>query len=161
MGKKVKIKLSVEAKALYLISNPNSKQIDDLTFLSDDNNGKSNNGTNEDFESDVYINSDVKWKGDTVYPTGDDNNYKISIDSIEYEKKDNDTDFFDKKKIDANEDNNTTVKAKTKNVKGLEGLKDIYTINFSIHPPNGGPVKNDLSIDPKLKMVPPDPMNNK
>ena len=58
-------------------------------------------------------------------------------------------------------DNNTTVKAKTKNVKGLEGLKDIYTINFSIHPPNGGPVKNNLSIDPKLKMVPPDPMNNK
>ncbi|MEZ4792841.1 MAG: hypothetical protein R2783_05080 [Gelidibacter sp.] len=158
MGKLVTINLSVEASALYLIPNPSPEEIDELTFLSDDNKGKSGNGTNEDFVTEVYINSDVKWKGKPLYPKGADKDYSISIDSIEYEKKDGDTDFFDKTTIYANGDNKTTVTAKTKNDRGLEGLTDIYTVNFSIHPPRNGKVKSGLSIDPKLKMSRPDPV---
>lgn len=157
MGKKVKISLVVEASALYGIESPTPTQVDSLTFLSDDNGGKSSNGTNEEFESLVYIDSDVKWIGDTMFPKAADKDYKISIDSIVYEQKDGDKDFFDKSTIDANGDNKTTVTAKTKNDTTLEGQEDTYKINFSIHPPNkatGNP--KSFSIDPKLKMLPPE-----
>lgn len=158
MGKKVKISLVVEASALYEINNPSKEDIDELTFLSDDNKGKSTTGKNEDFQSIVYIDSDVKWIGGTVFPKTADEDFKISIDSIVYEHKDNDRDFFNKSTIDANGDNKTTVTAKTKKDKSLEGLEDVYKINFSIHPTKKGigAAKGPYPIDPKLKMSIPD-----
>ena len=159
MGKKVKISLVIEAFALYEIANPPQVIVDSLTFLSDDNGGKSSTGANEDFQSTVYIDSEVKWIGDTMFPKAADKDYKISIDSIVYEPKDDDSDFFDKSTINANSDDKTTVTAKTKNDQSLEGKEDIYTINFSIHPPSKkiGTSKS-YHIDPKLKMTPPDDM---
>ena len=90
MGKKVVIALTVQASSLYAMSNPSQKDIDSTCSLSDDNSGRSSNGTLKDFLSNVYLNQDVRWIGLT-----NDNGYSVAIDSIFNEPESRDMDFFD------------------------------------------------------------------
>ena len=79
MSKKVTITLTVNASALYALVNPTQDQIDINCSLSDDNGGSSPDGKIEDFQSNVYINQDVRWQGATNDP-----GYSVAITSIVY-----------------------------------------------------------------------------
>ena len=145
MGKKVTITLTVNASALWALTNPNQTQIDAECSLSDDNSGSSSSNI-ENFESEVYINNDVKWQGET-----NDSGYSVAITSIVYEAGvNNDVNFFDNTTINGTGGRTGNVTAKVKNDSNLLNKLDVYTINFSIY--NSGNSSKPFSIDPKLKI---------
>lgn len=145
MGKKVEIQLDVNASTLYGISDPSKGQIDSNCTISDDNNGSSPNGTLEDFTSEVYLDNDVKWKGKSL-----EDDYSVSIDSIVYESKDGDVNFFNDNTIEGSGGHDGTVMSKVKNDNSLKGKVDDYTINFSIWYKKANP--KTFPIDPKLQI---------
>ena len=144
MAKKVTITLSVNASILYALASPTQAQIDNESSLSDDNAGNSPNQQIENFTSNVYVNNDVKWQGETV-----DSGYSVAITSIVYEATGTDVNFFDSTTIDGTGGRTGNVTAKVKNDSGLVNKLDVYTINFRVYA-SGNNYKS-FSIDPKLQ----------
>ena len=147
MGKKVVIALTVDASSLYAMNNPSQEDIDNACSLSDDNSGKSSNGTLKDFLSNVYLNQDVRWIGVT-----NDKDYSIAVDSIFNEPESPNMDFFDTTTIYGTGGRSGNVTAKVKNDSNLVHKLDKYTINFSVYA-NGDSSKS-FHIDPKLAANP-------
>lgn len=154
MGNKIKITLTVEnASQLYNL-NPQppspSSTVNGYCKLSDDNFGSSPNGGGiEQFESIASIDKDVTWQGETS-----SQGYTVAIDTIVYENKDNDVNFFDTAQVPPPPrgpvSRNENVTAKIKNDDNLKGKIDIYTINFRIYQ---SPTQwKAYSIDPRLKI---------
>lgn len=145
MGKKVNITLTVSASALYN-ANPQPttpSQLNPYCSLSDDNNGSSSDGTPENFQSNVYINNDVKWDGNT-----NDSGYSIAIESVSYESVNNDTNFFPTIILGGTGGRNGTVTSKVNNNQSLAGKLDVYQITFRVYAQGNNYLT--YSIDPKL-----------
>ena len=147
MGKKVVIALTVQASSLYAMSNPSQEDIDNACSLSDDNAGRSQNGTLKDFLSNVYLNQDVRWVGLT-----NDNGYSVAIDSIFNEPESRDLNFFDATTIYGTGGRSGNATAKVKNDSNLVHKLDKYTINFSVYA--DGNSSKSFHIDPKLAANP-------
>ncbi|MGZ9733772.1 hypothetical protein [Flavobacterium sp. GNP002] len=147
MAKPVVITLTVQAATLYGMNDPSQPQIDSCCRLSDDNSGRSQNGTLEDFKSYVFINNNVKWVG-----VSRDSGYSVAIDSIDYESKSNDVNFFDNATIYGSGGRSGNASAKVKNDPNLINQLDIYNINFSVY--DSGNLFKTFSIDPKLAINP-------
>ena len=157
MGQKVTITLTVEAAYLYKRKNSLSvADIDNSSSLTDFNRGISVDGSNENFISQVYIDSEVKWVGVTHDP-----GYSIAIHSIEYipanTGKGPSENFFNTDKLLGTAGKAGFVEATVKNDGNLENKLYCYSINFKIYPPGGclafllsGKPTNPLKIDPKL-----------
>ncbi|MFV8367164.1 hypothetical protein [Flavobacterium sp. XS1P27] len=147
MAKPVVITLTVQAATLYGMNDPSQPQIDSCCRLSDDNSGRSQNGTLEDFKSYVFINNNVKWVG-----VSRDSGYSVAIDSIDYESKSNDVNFFDNTTIYGSGGRSGNASANVKNDPNLINQLDIYNINFSVY--DSGNLFKTFSIDPKLAINP-------
>ncbi|MFV8323497.1 hypothetical protein [Flavobacterium sp. LS2R12] len=147
MAKPVVITLTVQAATLYGMNDPSQPQIDSCCRLSDDNSGRSQNGTLEDFKSYVFINNNVKWVG-----VSRDSGYSVAIDSIDYESKSNDVNFFDNATIYGSGGRSGNASANVKNDPNLINQLDIYNINFSVY--DSGNLFKTFSIDPKLAINP-------
>jgi hypothetical protein len=147
MAKPVVITLTVQAATLYGMNDPSQPQIDSCCRLSDDNSGRSQNGTLEDFKSYVFINNNVKWVG-----VSRDSGYSVAIDSIDYESKSNDVNFFDNATIYGSGGRSGNASANVKNDPNLVNQLDIYNINFSVY--DSGNLFKTFSIDPKLAINP-------
>ncbi|MET0759583.1 MAG: hypothetical protein ABWZ56_04130 [Flavobacterium sp.] len=147
MAKPVVITLTVQAATLYGMNAPSQSQVDGCCTLSDDNSGSSSNGTPEDFKSYVFINNNVKWVG-----VSSDSGYSVAIDSIVYESRSNDVNFFDNVTINGTGGRSGNASANVKNDPNLVNQLDIYTINFSVY--NSGNLFKMFSIDPKLAINP-------
>lgn len=147
MAKPVVITLTVQTNNLYGMNTPSQTQVDGCCTLSDDNSGSSSNGTLEDFQSNVFINNNVRWVG-----VSSDSGYSVAIDSIVYEPESNDVNFFDNSTINGTGGRSGNVSANVKNDPNLVNKLDIYTINFSVY--NSGNSSKAFSIDPKLAINP-------
>ncbi|MFV8270265.1 hypothetical protein ACNQGP_10075 [Flavobacterium sp. GT2N3] len=147
MAKPVVITLTVQTATLYGMSAPSQSQVDSCCTLSDDNSGSSSNGTLEDFKSNVFINNNVRWVG-----FSSDAGYSVAIDSLVYESKSNDVNFFDNATINGTGGRSGNASANVKNDPNLINELDIYTINFSVY--NSGNLHKSFSIDPKLAINP-------
>ena len=147
MAKPVVITLTVQAATLYGMNDPSQPQIDSCCRLSDDNSRRSQNGTLEDFKSYVFINNNVKWVG-----VSRDSGYSVAIDSIDYESKSNDVNFFDNATIYGSGGRSGNASANVKNDPNLINQLDIYNINFSVY--DSGNLFKTFSIDPKLAINP-------
>lgn len=147
MAKPVVITLTVQTAALYGMNAPSQSQVDSCCTLSDDNFGRSTNGTLEDFKSFVFINNNVKWVG-----VSRDSGYSVAIDSIDYESKSNDVNFFDTPIISGTGGRSGNASANVKNDPNLINQLDIYNINFRVY--NSGNSSKAFSIDPKLAINP-------
>ena len=147
MAKPVVITLTVQTAVLYVMSAPSQYQVDSCCTLSDDNSGSSPNGTLEDFKSNVFINNNVRWVG-----VSNDSGYSVAIDSLVYESKSNDVNFFDNATINGTGGRSGNASANVKNDPNLVNELDIYTINFSVY--NSGNLHKSFSIDPKLAINP-------
>ena len=147
MAKPVVITLTVQAATLYGMNAPSQSQVDNCCTLSDDNYGRSQNGTLEDFKSYVFINNNVRWVG-----VSRDSGYSVAIDSIDYESKSNDVNFFDNATIYGSGGRSGNASANVKNDPNLVNQLDIYNINFSVY--DSGNLFKTFSIDPKLAINP-------
>lgn len=148
MGKPVVITLTVQANSLYGMYQPTQSEVDSKCSITDDNSGSSpNGGTIENFLSNVYINQNVKWLGIT-----NDQGFTVSIDSIVYELKSNDVNFFNSGTIYGSGGKSGNANANIKNNPELDKKLDIYTINFSIY--NNTGLSKSFHIDPKLAANP-------
>jgi hypothetical protein len=147
MAKPVVITLTVQTANLYGMNTPSQNQVDSCCTLSDDNSGSSPNGTLEDFKSYVFINNNVRWVG-----VSRDSGYSVAIDSIDYESKSNDVNFFDRPTIYGSGGRSGNASANVKNDPNLVNHLDIYNINFSVY--NSGNLFKTFSIDPKLAINP-------
>lgn len=147
MAKPVVITLTVQAATLYGMNAPSQPQIDGCCTLSDDNSGSSPTGTLEEFKSYVFINNNVKWVG-----VSRDSGYSVAIDSIDYESKSNDVNFFDNATIYGSGGRSGNASANVKNDPNLINQLDIYNINFSVY--NSGNSFKSFSVDPKLAINP-------
>ncbi|TDE07197.1 hypothetical protein [Flavobacterium sandaracinum] len=147
MGKKVEIALTVQASSLYAMSNPSQQDIDTACSLSDDNSGRSSNGTLKDFLSNVYLNQDVKWIGIST-----DRGFSVAIDSIFNEPETRDVNFFDVETIYGTGGRSGNATAKVKNDSNLVHKHDKYTITFSVYA--DGNSSKSFHIDPKLAANP-------
>ena len=155
----IKITLTVEAASLYganLSPNVPSTTIDNACTLKDDNPndpGSSPTGKIEDFTSQVYIDNNVTWVGEVKDKNGVDKGYSVAIDSIVYEPKDDDKNFFSDTTINGSGGRSGNVIAKVNKDNSLIGKLDIYRINFSIYPPGSGNsnARGPFPIDPKLQ----------
>lgn len=147
MAKPVVITLTVQAATLYEMNAPSQSQVDNCCTLSDDNSGRSQNGTLEDFKSYVFINNNVRWVG-----VSRDSGYSVAIDSIDYESKSNDVNFFDNPTIYGSGGRSGNASANVKNDPNLVNQLDIYNINFSVY--DSGNLFKTFSIDPKLAINP-------
>lgn len=147
MAKPVVITLTVQTANLYGMNAPSKTQVDSCCTLSDDNSGSSSNGTLEDFKSYVFINNNVRWVG-----VSRDAGYSVAIDSIDYESKSNDVNFFDSGTINGSGGRSGNASANVKNDPNLVNHLDIYNINFSVY--NSGNSFKTFSIDPKLAINP-------
>lgn len=143
MAKPVVITLTVQTANLYGMNAPTQPQVDSCCSLSDDNAGSSPNGTLEDFKSKVFINNNVKWIG-----VARDQGYSVSIDSIDYESKSNDVNFFNTTIITGTGGRSGNASANVKNDPNLNHHTEIYSINFSVY--TSGNLFKTYSIDPKL-----------
>ena len=147
MAKSVVITLTVKTASLYGMSAPSQSQVNSCCTLSDDNLGSSSNGTLEDFKSKVFINNNVRWVG-----VSSDSGYSVAIDSLVYESKSNDVNFFENATINGTGGRSGNASANVKNDPNLVNELDIYTINFSVY--NFGNLYKSFSIDPKLAINP-------
>jgi hypothetical protein len=147
MAKSVVITLTVKTASLYGMSAPSQSQVNSCCTLSDDNLGSSSNGTLEDFKSKVFINNNVRWIG-----VSSDSGYSVAIDSLVYESKSNDVNFFENATINGTGGRSGNASANVKNDPNLVNELDIYTINFSVY--NFGNLYKSFSIDPKLAINP-------
>lgn len=147
MAKPVVITLTVQASKLYAMNNPSQTKVDGSCTLSDDNFGSSSNGTLEDFQSNVFINNNVKWIG-----VSSDPGFSVAIDSIVYKPESSDVNFFDNSTITGTGGRSGNASANVKNDFNLTNKTDIYTINFSVY--NSGNLFKPFSIDPKLAINP-------
>ena len=147
MAKSVVITLTVKTASLYGMSAPSQSQVNSCCTLSDDNLGSSSNGTLEDFKSKVFINNNVRWIG-----VSSDSGYSVAIDSLVYESKSNDVNFFENATINGTGGRSGNASANVKNDPNLVNELDIYTINFSVY--NSGNLHKSFSIDPKLAINP-------
>ena len=147
MAKSVVITLTVKTASLYGMSAPSQSQVNSCCTLSDDNLGSSSNGTLEDFKSKVFINNNVRWIG-----VSSDSGYSVAIDSLVYESKSNDVNFFENATINGTDGRSGNASANVKNDPNLVNELDIYTINFSVY--NFGNLYKSFSIDPKLAINP-------
>lgn len=147
MAKPVVITLTVQTANLYGLNSPSQSQVDGYCALSDDNSGRSSNGTLEDFKSYVFINNNVKWVGVSRDP-----GYTVAIDSIDYESKSNDVNFFDSSIIYGSGGRSGNASANVKNDPNLANNLEIYNINFSVY--DSGNSSKPFSIDPKLAINP-------
>lgn len=147
MAKPVVITLTVQTAALFGMDAPSQSQVDSCCRLSDDNSGSSPTGTLEEFKSFVFINNNVKWVG-----VSGDSGYSVAIDSIDYESKSTDVNFFDRTIINGSGGRSGNASANVKNDPNLVNHLDIYNINFSVY--NSGNSSKAFSIDPKLAINP-------
>lgn len=147
MAKTVVITLTVQTANLYGMNAPSQNQVDSCCALSDDNSGKSSNGTLEDFKSYVFINNNVRWVG-----VSNDREYSVAIDSIVYKPETSDVNFFDNATINGTGGRSANASAYVKNNLNLMNQLDIYTINFSVY--DSGNSSKGFSIDPKLAINP-------
>lgn len=130
-----------QAQNLFAANSPSQTQIDSYCTLADDNSGRSANGTLESFQSNVFVNNNVRWNGYTA-----DQGYWVAIDSIVYES---DTNIFDNGTITGTGGKTGNALAIVNNNPGLNGKIDVYTINFSVY--GSGNSQKSFSIDPKLQ----------
>lgn len=145
MAKPVVITLTVEASTLFNLVSPTQAQIDTCCSLSDDNGGSGS--PIENFTSTVFIDKNVKWKGETP-----DRGFSIAIDSIAYESKGADVNFFDVSIIPGSGGRSGNANANVKKDDGLKGKMDVYTLNFKVY--DSGINFKPFPIDPKLAINP-------
>ena len=144
MTKPIFITLHVEASNLFEIENPTQEQIDKHCSFSDNNNGKSPNGTLEDFTTEVYIDNNVKWLGQTS-----DRGFTIDIDSISFKPKGSEANFFNS---DVLKGSGGIVHADVLNDDRLKGKMYDYLISFSVTDSQNS--SKSYGIDPKLQVNP-------
>ena len=146
MSKHVQIVLTVDANSLYQMSNPSQEEIDNVTTLSDDNDGFSHNGKVQDFLSNVYLGHNVEWIGSTT-----DDGYSVAIDRIVYDfdlNDPNDKCFLDDDiTIMGTGGSSSKVVATVKDQVEMAKTQNVYKIEFSIHYKNAA---KSYLIDPKL-----------
>ncbi|CAM2880766.1 hypothetical protein [Flavobacterium frigoris] len=145
MAKSVVITLTVQASTLFNLLNPTPIQIGACCSLSDDNGGSGS--PIENFTSTVFIDKNVKWKGETP-----DKGFSIAIDSIAYDSKGKDVDFFDVSIIPGSGGRSGNANANVKKDDSLKGKLDVYTLNFKVY--DSGNNFKSFPIDPKLVINP-------
>ncbi|MCJ7465089.1 MAG: hypothetical protein MUO53_00150 [Maribacter sp.] len=153
-GKPVVITLTVEASSLYAAVDPNQEFVDSKCSLLDDNGG--NSVDVKTFESNVYLNNNVRWVGATKFPLDVDKDYSIAIDSIRHEATPQsdptaptNENFFSSVIINGGGGRSSNVNAVVNNNSNLINQLDVYTINFSVYPKGNNP--KPFHIDPKLR----------
>lgn len=142
-AKDVVITLNVKTATLTGIDCPTQVQLDNNCTLSDNNHGSTPNKP-EQFQSTVYKDKKVKWKGHS-----EDSGFEVAITGIVYE---GGTQMFKNPPPFSGDGTNTsTIEQKLANNKGYEGKTEVYAIYFSVSTNlrTWGPYK----IDPKLKMT--------
>lgn len=145
MAKSVVITLTVQASTLFNLLNPTPIQIGACCSLSDDNGGSGS--PIENFTSTVFIDKNVKWKGETP-----DKGFSVAIDSIAYDSKGKDVDFFDVSIIPGSGGRSGNANANVKKDDSLKGKLDVYTLNFKVY--DSGNNFKSFPIDPKLAINP-------
>ncbi|MGB5668262.1 MAG: hypothetical protein WBM53_15610 [Maribacter sp.] len=146
---KVTITLIVQAESLYKLSAPEPPAINNKCRLKDNKKESPPDSPLGSFETDVYIDQDVKWEGATNDPNGVDKGYSVEIDNIVYVPTGNDKDFFNRNIVCGK---NGNVLVKVKNDPNLVNQIDTYTINFSIvHPQGSQGVPKYYKIDPIIR----------
>lgn len=144
-AKDVVITLNIEAATLTGWNCPSQPQIDETVTLSDNNGGTTDNGP-EQFQSKVYKDKKVKWKGHSYDPE-----FVVAITGIVYE---GGTQMFrNPPPFAGNGTNESTIEEKLDNKSSYEGDTEVYTIIFSVS--NDYKTWGPYSIDPKLKMTAP------
>ena len=142
MAKDVVITLNVECATLAGYTCPSQQQIDDTCTLSDNNDGSTNGGP-EQFESTVFKDKNVEWKGHS-YDAG----YTVAITGITYE---GGTQMFkNPPPCGGDGTNSSEISEKLENNSGFQGDSETYSINFSFS--NEYKTWGPYTIDPKLKM---------
>ena len=153
-GGKIKVTLEVtEAKELhdYLISKIPPQPIDQnyinsCCVLYDNNKGKSDSKSIDDFVSEVYLHKNVKWIGRSI-----DENYTIAIDKIVSEPlivDPNAPNFFFNSIIKGTKGPKSYVKARVEENLQLINKEDTYTMFCSIYEKGGQ--RQKFRIDPKI-----------
>ena len=126
-----------KAAVLYKLPNPKPHQITRLCELKDlDHESSSLNAQLKDFESQVFLDHEVKWIAETT-----DVDYRVVIDSISYK-----FDFFESTSIGDLKEGQ--LKVKVRDDGNLIGKQYDYKIKFSIFKLGGDP--KTFIIDPKL-----------
>lgn len=142
MKKAVVITLNIEASTLFKIDNPTPEQLDKYCSFTDNNNGKSPNGSNEEYTTEVYIGNSVQWLGFTK-----EADFKVEIESIAFKPERSDVNFFDTEIVKGSKG---TVTASVLNDDRLKGAMYSFLINFSII--HSSQKIKYFSIDPKLSI---------
>ncbi|TFG72268.1 MAG: hypothetical protein E4H26_11270 [Flavobacteriales bacterium] len=140
MGKAVTITLTVEAFSLFTNDKADNNRNGEILTLSDTNNGCAPGGKIENFQSDVYIGEEVIWDANIKYPKDDDHGYLVKIEHISRK-----FDFFEK----AMTGSDGIVRKRLNKNPQLDGQIYEYSINFSVHNPEG--ICKYFEIDPKMK----------
>lgn len=147
MKKNVQIVLTVDAEKLYHMKNYNQDDIDSYCTLTDDNDGKTDNGKVQDFLSNVYLSKSVEWVG-----ASSNKDYDVAIDRIVYDFDLNDpADIYfleDDEKIYGSGGNQSKVVATVKDQQEIADTQNIYKINFSIYHKKE---RKEFLVDPKLQ----------
>jgi len=153
-GKPVVITLTVEASVLYAAVDPTQSFVDSKCKLTDDNGGNSSDVNT--FQSNVYLNNNVRWVGALNSPQGVDKGYAIAIDSIVHEATPqsdptapSNENFFNSGTIPGGGGRSSNVNAVVNNNTQLVNQLDVYTINFSVYAQ--GNDHKPFHIDPKLQ----------
>ncbi len=139
--KQVNITLMVQAKRLFKIRHPLMDNVEFLCKLSDDNGGNPGSDVSL-FTSQVYINTNVRWRAVC------DDDYEVAIDSIIQKGQGNDKIFFPTIAVPGKRG---SVLAKVRNKKDLEKLIQTYSINLFVWPKDHDDLKKAYTIDPKLQ----------
>ena len=153
-GGEIKVTLKVtKAKELYnylIPKNPpqpiDQNYINSCCVLYDNNKGKSDSKSIDDFVSEVYLHKNVKWIGRSI-----DENYTIAIDKIVSEPlivDPNAPKFFPNSIIKGTKGPKSYVKARVEENLQLINKEDTYTMFCSIYEKGGQ--RQKFRIDPKI-----------
>jgi hypothetical protein len=154
--KKITINLQIDCPDLIsqlpnggVVPNPIANA--DLVF-SDDNRGQRKNGSNNqiDFESFINPGNTVVWKASTK--SGNNSQYTVSIDSIQYDMGSGSGNIFDGAILTGNNGSVTADVIWRAMPPANDGDNETYTVNFIVTPKNGTPIS--YSVDPKLRIDP-------
>lgn len=152
-SKPVKVNLEIDCSMVYPLAQGalTDPQADAYLDFSDDNNGGRETGNQSSFKSSVNPGSNVNWKATTK--TGQTDDYKVSIDSIEYDPNTGTGDVFTSGMTKGNGD--VTARVSWTAIGPETGDNEFYTVNFTIEPKKG-PFKDQpksFSVDPRIKVL--------
>ena len=152
-SKPVKVNLQIDCSMVYPLAEGalTDAEADGYLDFSDDNNGRKETGHQSSFESLANPGSIFNWKATTK--SGQKDDYKVSVDSIEYDPNTGTGDVFPSGITKNNGELNAQVSWTA--IGPETGDNEYYTVNFTIEPKKG-PFKDQpksFSVDPRIKIL--------